>query len=733
MGLILEASFPEDGIFFAGDSFSCILTFTNTSNPHDPSLLTDSSSHASSSAPVSPSSTISSSDSEKTKNRLSAPPTAPSSLSDPRAKDDLSVKTNDAPAAASSNRISFTQMVRKSISLSSLRTIIPLGGGGASKPPLFTLNGSEADAKKPFLDSVKEAEEDAKQPTVVVTERRSADGAFASSVPPIVSITGIANSTGSNNNISSPSLVKAPPRLTGVIPPAISPNPLLKPSSDASLAKRTPPVTPTTLPKNPLNDTPLRSLSIDLPRPPQDLTTILSPSEDVSEQIQLSNVDDVERAPSRLSVISSAALSPRPDRSNSPLPFSEPSPSPLAVPSPLSAGRFSAPPVSPPSIPSVQHQVPGLASAPLPRKHHVKAEDLAWAFAQMTGNLTVDSSYVKTTTLEPLKSRTMYSVGGAGPGGGGSMGGSGLGFDSYSKPQEKSRTRRIQILQIRNHSPPELPPTHRGKIIRFSYKLIVGIQRTGTSKRSQVIQLPFRVFGRVEGDGSKIVYEILNPVIVNTEEAVITPVVNKGVCVKPQRVMKTEDDDKLTLMQNLTLICQRSGKLSFDICKNNEHVAQLKLTRGLYRLGEIITGILDFSKSSVPCFQVSAFLENSESVDAPFSVKPKHQMVRATRRVFAEQHRYTVNVCKTGISLPIPLGCTPDFKTTAVSLSWVLRLEFITGLSPMLLAPAASDVNFVHLGVMNHADVEAFDCLIPLKVYPTKMVRKAMVRQFDVL
>ncbi|KAJ3106606.1 hypothetical protein HDU97_005971 [Phlyctochytrium planicorne] len=719
MGLELEAFFPEDGIFFAGDSFTCVLTFTNTEVVPPPL------------------------DTSVASNSNDSPKTAPPQIVSPsNSKDDATVKEEK-----TNNRISFTQMVRKSISLSSLRTIIPLG---------------QTPEKKPSMEALGEVAEEKEMPYQGV--RRRSLGAVRT-VPPLPVVSVAANaaqngnagpppspSTHPANHLLSPSMSKAP-KLT-VAPPSLHLN--VKSLDAHQSTKKTTPVTPTSLPKNPLNDAPLRSLSMDLPRHvPESATT--SPNEDTAllvdskqewekqQQIQLTNVDDFEdRSASRLSMMSlnSAAPSPRPlDRSNSPLPFSD-SYSPPKAPQILTS---SMPP--PAKMPDLSFREPLEGSK---RKINVKSEELAWAFAQMTGHITVDSSYVKTSALESLKSRAMYNVGGAGPGGGGSMGGSSLGLDAFSKPYEKvfplystppsilfydlslepgeTRSFKYEITL-----PNELPPTHRGKIIRFSYKLIVGIQRSGTSKRSQVIQLPFRMFGKVEGDGSKLVYDILNPVIVNTEEAIITPVNKANAFPKSKPLIVMHDDEKLTLMQNLTLICQRSGKLSFDICKNNEHVAQLKLTRGVYRLGEIITGILDFSKSTIPCYQVSAFLENSESVDAPYAIKPKPQMLRATRRVFAEQHRYTVNVSRTGISLPIPLGCTPDFKTSGVSMSWVLRLEFITGLSNSLLTPAASDINFIHMNVMNHADVEAFDCLIPIEVFPTKMVRKAVVRTFEIV
>jgi hypothetical protein len=127
------------------------------------------------------------------------------------------------------------------------------------------------------------------------------------------------------------------------------------------------------------------------------------------------------------------------------------------------------------------------------------------------------------------------------------------------------------------------------------------------------------------------------------------------------------------------------------------------------------------------------FLEHSETVDSPFASKSAAVTTKASKRVFAEQHISVINTVKTGISLQIPVGSTPDFSTSAVSLQWVVRFEFITGLSRSLLHPAPSDVHFVHSGVLNFADVEAFDCIIPIKVYPTQVAKKPWARNFEIL
>jgi hypothetical protein len=48
--------------------------------------------------------------------------------------------------------------------------------------------------------------------------------------------------------------------------------------------------------------------------------------------------------------------------------------------------------------------------------------------------------------------------------------------------------------------PPALPPSHRGKIIRFQYKLLIGIQRSAQIRTTQVVTIPFRFFNRTNGN-----------------------------------------------------------------------------------------------------------------------------------------------------------------------------------------------------------------------------------------
>ncbi|KAJ8326714.1 Golgi membrane exchange factor (Ric1p-Rgp1p) subunit [Batrachochytrium dendrobatidis] len=385
-------------------------------------------------------------------------------------------------------------------------------------------------------------------------------------------------------------------------------------------------------------------------------------------------------------------------------------------------------------------------------------EDIAWAFAQMTGEFTVDTTYVKTSLFNSLRQKVMYRAAGS-PSGHGSQGGGGsLGISAstpttvnrnetqplplYSTPPSilfcdmslapgESKSYKYEIF-----IPSVLPPSHRGKVIRFNYKLIVGIQRSGKIRQSQIISIPFRLFNRTNSDGTRPIYEIMNPVIINKDESVVTPLqtwsklavfapltpeVPMSAFYQPESsraTSLTDFEEYTTSMNNIMCVCQTSKKVSYDICKNNEHVAQLTLSRISYRLGETITIIFNFSNGSIPCLQASVFLESVETVDPTFSLKQKHSTVAYTRRCHAELHRSTLNSRRLVLSVAIPPTATADFQTTAVSMQWSLRLEFVTGVAGQLQRNHfALDEGFQHYHGAERVEVEPFDCMIPLKLF----------------
>ncbi|ORY37980.1 Rgp1-domain-containing protein [Rhizoclosmatium globosum] len=119
----------------------------------------------------------------------------------------------------------------------------------------------------------------------------------------------------------------------------------------------------------------------------------------------------------------------------------------------------------------------------------------------------------------------------------------------------------------------------------------------------------------------------------------------------------------MTLAQKLTRHCQKSGKISVDICKGSDLVAHFTLVRGAFRVGDTVLGLLDFSKCTVACFQLSAFLEQTETVDEKH-VPSNSTSTKGVRTVLAQHHCCVINTSRIDISLKIPSTATPDFKTS---------------------------------------------------------------------
>ncbi|KAJ3123644.1 hypothetical protein HK100_011537 [Physocladia obscura] len=214
-----------------------------------------------------------------------------------------------------------------------------------------------------------------------------------------------------------------------------------------------------------------------------------------------------------------------------------------------------------------------------------------------------------------------------------------------------------------------------------------------------------------------------------------------------------EDEEKLTPAQKLKIICQRSAKVSFDICRVDDIVAHFILVRSAFCAGETVFGVLNFEHAAIPCFQVSAFLEQIETIPvkpndsnslvyqntsptSPTSSTLNSKQKTVRRIVLSQQHSTTINTLRMDISLPVPTFVTPDFSSTAVSVSYAIRLEFITarrkdaqlmeyvhGSSGRGNASHNEDIfrtqNFVSESAVSTVDVEAFECVLGVHLYPS--------------
>jgi hypothetical protein len=78
--------------------------------------------------------------------------------------------------------------------------------------------------------------------------------------------------------------------------------------------------------------------------------------------------------------------------------------------------------------------------------------------------------------------------------------------------------------------PKGLPPTHRGKVMKISYSLVIGTQRPGGAKEQQVksVEIPFRVLGSVNSHGEILGHDLMSPYILLRDQARVQAVKDGG-------------------------------------------------------------------------------------------------------------------------------------------------------------------------------------------------------------
>lgn len=288
--------------------------------------------------------------------------------------------------------------------------------------------------------------------------------------------------------------------------------------------------------------------------------------------------------------------------------------------------------------------------------------------------------------------------------------------------------------------PKGLPPTHRGKVMKISYSLVIGTQRPGGAKEQQVtsVEIPFRVLGSVNDHGEILGHDLMSPYIIlrdqarvqsiskphnqpnstpkdNQPESIITPAStlnsflayadellsqrsndpNTGLLSPSATVPSSRRPSTLSLYNHPTsptpkeaidLAILRSNLVSsssqsanrFEIARNGRRVGVVTLARPAYRLGESVTLAIDFSNADILCLAVHAALETAERITEPaLALRSEASVHRVSRKVHVSSSEATMYARRVVFTPTIPVNATPEFVTTGVALEWKVRLEFV--------------------------------------------------------
>ncbi|KAJ3529575.1 hypothetical protein NM688_g7836 [Phlebia brevispora] len=204
--------------------------------------------------------------------------------------------------------------------------------------------------------------------------------------------------------------------------------------------------------------------------------------------------------------------------------------------------------------------------------------------------------------------------------------------------------------------PRNLPPTYRGRCLRFSYEFILGICRalprspSGPSTNSRVLKVPIRLYNHVVVDRPPSPYDLLWPVQSRGEPINVslreTPAGSGPLAVKTTGASDTssnsdlriyakslmasaeegnghlsvehgmdhkltwserdrkgllslgvdEEDGEPSCREAVEILTRNPKKLSYDVNKDGVKVAVLTFTKSAYRLGETVMGVIELNR-----------------------------------------------------------------------------------------------------------------------------------------
>lgn len=193
-----------------------------------------------------------------------------------------------------------------------------------------------------------------------------------------------------------------------------------------------------------------------------------------------------------------------------------------------------------------------------------------------------------------------------------------------------------------------IPPSFKGFLVRYVYKLTLGVQHLKSPIR--LVNIPLRVIQSDLGVPQPLSANLSNPFIAN--EKVGPSVID----------LMTEATDCLTAPQ---------GSYSYNMTNHRGKIASFVLFKKAFKLGEDIIGRFIFADCKVPCMQFTVSVQTIESL-----------IEEPNARRFITTHMTEHAICAYWkdalVKLHIPLSATPSFHTETVQLKWRLHFELVT-------------------------------------------------------
>lgn len=246
--------------------------------------------------------------------------------------------------------------------------------------------------------------------------------------------------------------------------------------------------------------------------------------------------------------------------------------------------------------------------------------------------------------------------------------------------------------------PCDAPPTYRGQLLKYAYKITIGTQRLGAP--TKLLRIPIRV----------IVLRGLSEACVYSESGELAP--SNPFLHTPQR-----DTPRHTALQIIQNVSTRKNLSQYNITNTRGKVVRFCIYKTSFRLGEDIVATFDFSMAEVPCVQYSVTLQSEEIIDESCRKRSSQKPMVVP---YSKAHEVCLNLSHTHLLLPIPLHVTPTFSTELVSLQWHLHFEFVTSRNEVK-GPSlpTNEKEQVEWRAPSTIDIETMIWDLPITILPT--------------
>ncbi|KAJ8963304.1 hypothetical protein NQ318_018773 [Aromia moschata] len=254
----------------------------------------------------------------------------------------------------------------------------------------------------------------------------------------------------------------------------------------------------------------------------------------------------------------------------------------------------------------------------------------------------------------------------------------------------------------REKIPSDSPPSYRGQLVKYSYKITIGTQRVNSPVK--LLRVPIRVLPLCEA--------FLSEAVCNETTEELTPT-------NPFLEVRQKERPLDLALQSLQNITARRNPNFYMITNTWGKVARFCLFKPAYKLGEDIIGTFDFTVATVRCVQVSVSLQCEEET----TINANNESSKQVRIItFSKHHEVCLGYKYTQLILPIPLHVTPAFTTELVNLKWRLHFEFVTSTHKGLAPPAVGDDDWQ---APPEVPIETMVWSLPIRLYSTTPIHVA--------